>query len=86
MSEIDIFSMLIFHAELLLAVGGLLYCSHPIFEVISGVFPTWRLLLGIGKHKRCLLIDGCIFLGILQRSRCLVLTLFFLSVVVVIPF
>ena len=78
---IDLISMLRFHAEFLLAVGRLLYCVHPMFEGLSGVVPMWRLLLGIGTHERCLLMDGRILLIVFQRARRLVLTLMFLSFV-----
>ena len=63
-SLIDLFVMLRFHAELLLAVGGILYRIHPICEGLSGVGPMCCLLLGIETHERFLLMYGRILLGV----------------------
>ena len=74
MSAIDLFAILRFHAEFTLAVGGLIYFVHPICEGLSVFGPTRCLLLSIGTHDRCLLIDVLVLLGNLQRARRLILT------------
>ena len=72
------FSMLVFNAVFLRAVGGVIYWFRPICERFSGVYPTWRLLLVIGTHEWCLLIVGRILLGVFQRARNLIFTWWFL--------
>ena len=62
---IELFTMLILHAEFMLEVGGLLYYVHPIREGLSGVVTMWHFLLGTVTHDRCLLTDVRILLGIL---------------------